>query len=92
MIAFNEQHRFALKTRKTRPEPIKTSHSTKSLKGLTDGVGFFVSIFFNMAASANLRIWNFVLAVGSATTICIPVGSACTSEYVEAAAPVILIE
>jgi len=82
-----------------------------------------VSIFFNMAASANIRIWNSlfllefcvfspvsiyiyiglffciavqpvksVLPVGSATTTCIPVGSACTSEYVEAAAPVILIE
>jgi hypothetical protein len=32
-----------------------------------------------------------VLPVGSATTTCIPVGSACTNEYVEAAAPVILI-
>jgi hypothetical protein len=31
-----------------------------------------------------------VLPVGSATTTCIPVGSACTNEYVEAAAPVIL--
>ena len=32
-----------------------------------------------------------VVPVGSAKTICIPVGAACTSEYVEAAAPVILI-
>jgi hypothetical protein len=65
--------------------------------------GLFLSRFFlygSLSQSTNLEFCvdlffmtfqpvKSVLAVGSATTTCIPVGSACTNEYVEAAAPVI---